>query len=513
MACRVLWPNNKKDMPMIRTAYASARWKLASTLLLVALGDFLLFDTHVGALSLAIYSLVLLFAITWHNMPRLDNNPAIVATALLAGQTMALILGYSTLPYWWLLFGFGALCAMTSGIYKAQALQWAWLFLRMGLYALYLPLKNFEQWQHARARHNGKTDYALLLRNWLLPVVAGMVFLGLFSGANPVFYHLTAWLNLDFLGDIFDNEARPFFWILLCMVVWMLLRPRLPQWMRPKPRNALLANNSALAWLFEPSAILRALLLCNAIFAVQTFSDVAYLWGGAELPKGISYARYAQNGAYSLLCAALLAAGFVLVALREGSEAAKRPLVRWLTYGWIGQNLLLLLAAAQRLSLYVETYSLTYLRLAAFVWMALVAMGLVLIICRIVYGKSGKWLVRANVTALLAVLYVSSFANIGGFIANYNVSHSMEMGGKRPLDLWHLQREVGTASLPALRRYTKQGQLIDEQRKRTQALILRYEHETTSAQRHWRSWTLRNYWLALENASGYGSNQQPRERR
>src|SRR4029078_10113192 len=71
--------------------------------------------------------------------------------------------------------------------------------------------------------------------------------------------------------------------------------------------------------LFCPAAIVRALLLFNLLFAVQTVLDLTYLWGGVALPDGMTYASYAHRGAYPLIVTALIAAGFVLAALRPRS--------------------------------------------------------------------------------------------------------------------------------------------------------------------------------------------------
>ena len=40
--------------------------------------------------------------------------------------------------------------------------------------------------------------------------------------------------------------------------------------------------------LFGRAAILRSLLLFNAMFAVQTLLDIVYLWGGPALPDGMT---------------------------------------------------------------------------------------------------------------------------------------------------------------------------------------------------------------------------------
>ena len=144
--------------------------------------------------------------------------------------------------------------------------------------------------------------------------------------------------------------------------------------------------------MFGKAAILRALLVFNLMFAVQTVLDAAYLWGGVALPDGMSYASYAHRGAYPLIVTALLAAGFVLAAMRPGSATSNDGLIRWLVYLWVAQNIVLVISSILRLDLYVGIYALTYWRVAAFIWMGLVAAGLVLIIARIAGGKSNRWL-------------------------------------------------------------------------------------------------------------------------
>ena len=83
-----------------------------------------------------------------------------------------------------------------------------------------------------------------------------------------------------------------------------------------------------------------------------------------------------------------------------------------------------------RLDLYVGIYSLTYWRVAAFVWMGLVAAGLALIIVRIALGKSNQWLLSANLLTLSVTLYACCYINFAGLIAGYNVDHSLEMTGQ-----------------------------------------------------------------------------------
>ena len=146
----------------------------------------------------------------------------------------------------------------------------------------------------------------------------------------------------------------------------------------------------------SPASIALSLAAFNLIFALQNGLDIAFLWSGAPLPEGMTLAEYAHRGAYPLIATALLAALFVLVTLRPGSPTAESPLVRRLVYAWIAQNVVLVASTMLRTVDYIEAYSLTRLRIAALIWMALVAIGLVLICVRLWRGKSGAWLINAN---------------------------------------------------------------------------------------------------------------------
>ncbi len=291
---------------------------------------------------------------------------------------------------------------------------------------------------------------------WFMPIAFGLVFAWLFVGANPLLaswvsaIDLRAWARA--LADRLD-APRIAFWLIVLLVIWPVIFVR-----EYRRRAARAAKPAAVA---EPSgslaqmqvigtaAILRSLIVFNAIFAVQAVLDGLYLWGGLALPQGMSYAEYAHRGAYPLIATALLAAAFVVVALRPGSESERTPLIRALVYVWIAQNVWLVISSILRLDLYVAAYSLTYWRVAAFVWMVLVAVGLILILARIALGRSSRWLIGANLGSLTLVLYACAFPNFARIIADYNVAHSAEMGGGGPALDRHYLQSLGLHAIPA----------------------------------------------------------------
>ena len=257
--------------------------------------------------------------------------------------------------------------------------------------------------------------------------------------------------------------------------------------------------------MWGPAAILRSLLLFNLLFAVQTVLDLVYLWGGVALPDGMTYATYAHRGAYPLIVTALLAAGFVLVAIKPGGDEERRPVLRALVFLWIAQNVMLVVSSILRLDLYVQVYSLTYWRLAAFVWMLLVATGLVLIVARIAFNRSNRWLVRSNLAALALTCYVCAFINFRSVIANYNVDHCYEMSGAgQGLDFSYLA-SLGPQALPAIDRYMSRRSTIFGVRMLTMRrdMLVKEHHDELDSWRAWsfRGWRLQRYLDRMQDIS------------
>ena len=117
----------------------------------------------------------------------------------------------------------------------------------------------------------------------------------------------------------------------------------------------------------------------------------------------------------------------------------------------MAQNVLLVASSALRTIDYVAALGLTEWRLAALAWMALVALGLVLIVVRLVAGLSGRWLINANALAALIVLTVGSVMDLSATAATYNVAHARQAGGDgAPLDLCYLSWSGSGSVLPLI---------------------------------------------------------------
>jgi hypothetical protein len=422
--------------------------KLALAFGLAALADWLFWNQRIG-LSMALFAVAVLGSSTLANLRALERRRSVIAAAVLFG---ALLPALEELNFLSFVFGVAGLIVSAAVLTNPDFSR-----LTDGLRAcrdLFLigPFRlpgDVARMTNIRALSTGLTL-------WLMPFVFGVVFLCLFVSANPL---LEKWINLLDLKELLAkmNLARILLWTLVLSMAWPFLHVR---WRGRKPCPPALPRSVAenaeapadFPNFFSADAILRSLILFNVMFAIQTVLDLVFLWGNARLPSGISYADYAHRGAYPLIVTALLAAAFVLAAMRPGGAAEKSEIIRPLVYLWVGQNVMLVISSMLRLDRYMEIYLLTGWRIAALIWMLLVAIGLVLIVTRIILKQSNGWLVRMNLISLTATLYICSLVNFDAIIADYNVSHSKEASGKGVnLDLYYLTG-LGPQALPALDR-------------------------------------------------------------
>jgi hypothetical protein len=330
---------------------------------------------------------------------------------------------------------------------------------------------------------------------WFIPVLLSSIFVFLFASANPL---LEKWISLLNPGNAtsFVSLSRVLFWVAALSVVWPFVQVR---WRR---KAEITADPSAAITVerekrddaidfFGVATILRSLILFNLLFAVQTVLDATYLWGNAALPADISYAAYAHRGAYPLILTALLAAAFVLVAMNPGGPAERSKVIRPLVYLWVAQNVLLVASSILRLDLYVQIYLLSWWRVAAFLWMLLVAFGLLLIVARIGLNRSNTWLIRANLITLTATLYLCSLVNFAAIIANYNVDHSREVSGKGLTADINYLFQLGPQALPAIDRAIALRGSDPNLVSRRNCLVERHRGDVAS----WRAWGFRSWRL------------------
>ncbi len=413
---------------------------------IIALGDFLFWRNEPG-LGFFVFCFGLSLAIVAvHPQRWRDGQTALLfVTALVAAAPM--IEAVSPVALVIALGGVGLLAIGISGQLPAFE-DWLGAALRFGVLA---PVRLADDGFRALIEGSRQKIGGHLLRGavaWIVPLAFALVFVVLFAAANPMVEYGLRAIRVGALLELL-NPGRLIFWGLLGSFAWPFLAPRLLRWNGvAQMQGPTLSRGESLV--FGSAAIRNSLVVFNAMFAVQTVLDLMYLWGGLRLPDGMSHAEYAHRGAYPLIVTAILAGLFVLAAMRREGAGAKSPLIRGLVYLWIAQNVWLVVSSVLRLKLYVEIYYLSEMRVAAFIWMGLVAVGLVLIVAKIMLDRSNKWLVASNLAVLTVTVWAVSWIDVQGFVAGYNVRHAYEVTGEGvPLDFYHMS-DLGAAVVPAL---------------------------------------------------------------
>jgi hypothetical protein len=468
---------------------------LAAAATCAALADWLFFGWQIG-ISLALFFAVIGVVAVAVNGVRAQRRVQIVMTSVFVAGLSALIEEVSTLS--------AILSALSTASFvivmtTEEASSWQRQLLQAALVPLRGPFQLLGDIIGALRHMKAWTPQWLgSLVAWIVPLVIFAIFLTLFSQANPLIEQQLLRIDLRTLLDVLISW-RAAFWLAVLCAIWPLMhrRARRKAISLPSQTDSDSAEPQDMDYLFGAAAMLRSLILFNLLFALQSALDLAYLWGGAALPGGMSHAEYAHRGAYPLIVTALLAAGFALVAMRPNGPAETSRWIRPLVLAWIGQNILLVISSIFRLDLYIAAFSLTYLRLAAFIWMALVAIGLVLILVQIELGKPNSWLLSANAISLALVLYGCCFLNAPWLVAHYNVEHSLEVSGNGPsLDLDYLVSLGSPQIVPPIEaRLSKLPRLQPGNFKPCSPAHRIMEYRDFPKSENWRAWGFRTWRL------------------
>ncbi|APE44800.1 hypothetical protein BOO69_16385 [Sulfitobacter alexandrii] len=409
------WWLNAPPPPSARGRTPASRlpgWRAGLLVALIALGDAMVWQVTPG-LSLAVFGVAMVL-VAMVAAGRVEPGRLRVAAAGSLLSFLPLVELVQPLSFAIAVAGGSAVLAVIAGLIPAQVPR---AVLRLWPLGLQQSIRDATDAVGTAdgARMAGWARQAI--RHWLVPILLGLVFIALLLMANPV---ADRWLaDIAAVDPALPQAERLGFWLCLVPLVWTALRltalrERLAA--APGARPATPRREG----LINPASTARALVLFNAVFAVQTVLDLVYLYGGVGLPDGITYAEYAHRGAYPLVVTGLLAGGFALLTRRW---ATHDRLLRALLLVWVAQNVALVVSSLVRLDLYVGVYGLTHLRLAAGIWMALTAAGLMLIFWQVCGSRDNQWLMVRGGGMALAVVYACAFVSFDAVIARFNLSH------------------------------------------------------------------------------------------
>jgi hypothetical protein len=193
--------------------------------------------------------------------------------------------------------------------------------------------------------------------------------------------------------------------------------------------------------------------LVDLLFLGFAVIQLAFLFGEARLPSGLTYAGYARRGFFELLTVSMMTLGLSMALARWTRLQSQGQLTafRAACSAMVGLVLLILASAVKRMALYESAYGYTHLRVYTHVFMVVLAGVLVWRVVTL-WWRPERCALGAFVGALgfLAALNV---LNPDAFIARGNLARTLDGS---TLDASYIELSLSEDAAPELAAYQAQ---------------------------------------------------------
>lgn len=307
--------------------------------------------------------------------------------------------------------------AFTSGITSFVQAQ------RKGVELLVNTSKN-----NPKKRKKWKT-----IRLVLVPLIICILFIAIYSAANPKFGYYFQWVLdrlLDFLVNCWNYINLL---VLLTLLLGFVFSFSLLIYTRNKA-NSLLdqsgqdqllrkrSSNKTGSLLNEYRSAVLLFFGLNGLLAFLNFMDIYWVWFNFKW-EGQFLKDFVHQGTYMLILSIVISIGLVIYYFRRNLNFFQRNRrLKYLTYLWLGQNALLAVSVFIRNGYYISYYALAYKRIAIVFFLSFVMILLILVAIKVARVKSNFYLIRLASWSLTCLLVISTFFHWDRLIASYNFS-------------------------------------------------------------------------------------------
>lgn len=318
-----------------------------------------------------------------------------------------------------------------------------------------------------------------IARGLLIALPLILMFIALFSSADATFERYAPQLN-----DLF-SLATPRHLLVIAFFSWLatgLLSSAMRQLSAPLPP----APQARFTLGAEEIVVIMGSLV--ALFLIFVLLQASYLFGGREtieMTTGLTLSGYAHRGFFEMVVVSGLTLAILLsMAGMRCNQRLFRPLAGVL----VVCVLVILASAAQRLSLYTDTFGLTMARLTALAFMGWLAFNLISFGATVLRGRI-RGFASGMVLSGVATLLLLGLINPAALVARVNIDRAVNAKGTgSSIDIYYLAT-LGADAVPILLEHLDAlgfDELAAEERCRiSQAMVAEWNPQT---KQDWRSW-------------------------
>jgi hypothetical protein len=273
---------------------------------------------------------------------------------------------------------------------------------------------------------------------FVLPVILILFFLMIYSASNPYFSKIVEdllrfpdqWLN-RLLAHVNFSLLGVLFLGIWTAVIFVFRKQigKIPAWDENAPetlqrqrRTRSSGGFRMLALKSEYRAGLFLLVVLNLLILLQNVLDIWFVWFNFEW-NGQYLRQFVHEGTYLLILSILISISIILWLYRGNLNFLKgNGFLKWLSYAWLVQNMVLIISVAIRNGWYIYHYALAYKRIGVFVFLALTFIGIITVMIKLAGFRTSFYLLRVNAMAAFILLVMTSLVNWDVLIARYNFS-------------------------------------------------------------------------------------------
>ena len=256
-----------------------------------------------------------------------------------------------------------------------------------------------------------------------LPLLIVIVFFKLYQVANPDFEEMTAFINLDFIEG-------PFVLLYILFMVFLYGLYNYYSWSPISELDQNLANNiqedytDTIEERFgrDSEQKMATLLIGTLSLLLIAFLVVDAYTLFFKTSQSLSHSDYVHQGVNVLITSIVFVILIVVYVFRGHINFLQNKLIKYMTYGWLGLNVILTGFNFVKNYNYIETWGLTHKRIGVYIYLSLCLIGLSITIYKVAKRQSFIFIIRRVSISFITILVILTNFNWNAIIARYNLA-------------------------------------------------------------------------------------------